>query len=200
MVTKDRIIAVWLQREFDRNWRHIRPIAECRCPNLNRNQIRQIIFNPNYDDVNENFLRFQFFQFRYPLLRPVCNGNWTEITMDEDTFRELRVIAKDTSWINLSNNTGRLSTVAENVSNRNPIENLTTETRNIIETINTISTGEIDTRFFLIKSNDSEIVTILEGNKNAVALYINCFLTENREYEPITVFMGNLDEKSFWQW
>jgi hypothetical protein len=200
MVSKDRVIAIWLQREFEGNWNYIRRVAEIRCPNLTRDQIREFIFNPNYDDVHENFLRFQFFEFRYPLLRPVCEGNWAEQILDETTFRELRVIAKDRSWVNLSNNTGRLSIVSENIFHRNPIRNPTPETQSIIHTINSISAGEIDTRLLLIRTNDSEIVTILEGNKSAVALYITCFLTEELEYEPLNVYMGNLESKSFWQW
>ena len=199
-VSKDELIAVWLQREFEGNWnRYIREIAAVICPSLTKDQCLRIVSNPNYQNVEENYLRFRFAEFRYPLLQPICVGNWYEENLSLDDFKSLRVIARDPSWIVLSNNTGELSVVAECIFNSS-IRNPTPDTHNIIDAVNIIRENGIDKRLFLIQSDDSRHVTILEGNKSAVALYIKHFLDRESEYEPFKVFKGHLNYKSFWQW
>jgi hypothetical protein len=132
-------------------------------------------------------------------LRPIIVGDWVEQEIGEADFRELRIIPNQEAWMLLSDNTGKLSNVAENIYNYK-IQNSSLEMQNIKRTIDSILKTSIDKRLFLIRRPGSNIETILEGNKNAVALYINNFLSKRSTFQPFKVFRGFVDPKDFWQW
>lgn len=203
-VSADEVIGVWLRREFERNWQFIQEVARYRVPSLTKVQIKdQMVDNPNYQNILHNWLRFLFlFQFRVPLLRPLCIANWFEEILNEDEFRELCVIAQDPSWVFLSKSTGRLSAVSETVLTetglaRHPNRYI----RGLVREISDIEkSGCFDRNLILLRSKDSEFTTILEGNKTAVALYIKHYLKKEFSYEPFRVLVGYMDTRSHWQW
>lgn len=155
-VTKDEIIAIWLQREFERNWRYIEPTARNRIPQLTQEQIKsQTVDNPDYTNTTHNLLRFLFLSsFRSPLLRPVCNGNWVEKKLGESEFKELRVINRDPGWMYLSKPDGRLSMVAERVVTITSTLDLDQGLIGTLNAIADIKRSEIKEKLFLIGSED----------------------------------------------
>jgi hypothetical protein len=197
-VSIDELIAVWLMRERETTLAFARQYGLLRTLGLSEQNTLAMINEPNYSNAIENRIRWLLFQFRYPLLHPLCAGAWHEETMLEERFKNLMVI-RDKNWIILSNETGRLATVATNVHKAN-YQSSNIEINGMMQTIKEILTSKIDTRLFIMKSEESELMTILEGNKNAVALYIRNFLERKGLFEPFKFFMGYLVSKSFWQW
>jgi hypothetical protein len=191
-VSLDELIAVWLMREEKT------AVAFASQYGLSEENTMRIINEPNYSDAKENRIRWMLFQFRYPLLHPLCAGVWYEETMDEEKFQNLMVI-RDKNWITLSHGTGKLALVATNVSKAN-YQSKDIEINGMMQTIKEILGSKIDTRLFIIKSKESESMTILEGNKNAVALYIRDLIKNKGMFQPFKFFMGYLGSKSFWQW
>jgi hypothetical protein len=196
-VSIDELIAVWLMRERKGALTFARQYGLLPSLGLSEQSTLAMIDEPNYS-ANENHTRWLLFQFRYPLLHPLCAGVWHEETMSEEKFKNLGVI-RDKNWIILSNKTGRLDAVATNVHKAN-YQSSDKEINGIMRTIKGILGSKIDTRLFIIKSGESELMTILEGNKNAVALYIRNFIERKETFEPFKFFMGYLGSKCFWEW
>jgi ATP-dependent Lon protease len=193
----DELVAVWLLREYLRNWKYIEKTAEFL--GLSQKDASTIINKPNFSKPLENHFRWLFLQFRYPLLRPFCDGAWYEETMSESQFKNLMVIASDPTWRYLSNVTGKLATVATNVFKAD-YKSEKKEINEMMQAIKEILNSNIDTQLFVIKSEKSELMTILEGNKSAVALYIRHFIENKGAFQPFKFFMGYLRSKSVWQW
>ena len=118
--------------------------------------------------------------------------------MSEEKFKNLMVI-RDKNWIFLSNGTGRLAAVAKNMFEAKYQSN-DNEINRMMQTVKGILSSRIDTRLFIFKSQESELKTILEGNKNAVALYISNFIERKGTFNPFKFFMGYLGRKCTWQW
>ena len=197
-VSIDELIAVWLMREKETILTLAKQYGLLVRLRISEQNILTIVNEPNYSSVYENRIREMLLQFyRSPLLPLLRDGVWYEETMSEDEFQNLMVI-HDKNWITLSDNTGSLATVATNVSKAH-YQSKEPEINGMMRTIKNILGSKIDTRLFIIKSKQSESMTILEGNKNAVAIYIRHFI-EKEIFQPFKFFMGYLGSKSFWEW
>jgi hypothetical protein len=198
-VSIDELIAVWLLREKEGALAFARQFGLLRRFGLSEQSALAMINEPNYSNARENHIHWSLLQFRYPLLHPLCAGIWREETMLENRFKNLMAINQDRAWIILSDKTGKLSTVATNAYKADYHSN-DKEINGMKRTIKRILSSKIDTTFFIMKIEESELMTILEGNKNAVALYIRDFVERKGTFEPFKFFMGHLASKSFWQW
>lgn len=202
-VSTDEVIGVWLKREFDiPQWgEYIKQNAQKYVSHLTKAEIKEkLIDNQNYECEEDNKLRFHLLSYRCPLLVYVQKATWVKKTLSENEFKNLKVI-KSSGWSPLSNYTGKISIAAEKIHS---LEDFPPELeklkKRIHATLEIEKSGNIDTNLILLQSNNSSELTILEGNKNAVALYIKCCIKKELLYEPFKVYLGHLNNKSIWQW
>jgi hypothetical protein len=202
-VTIHEVIGVWLKREFGvPQWdEYIKPIAKKYVPHLTKAEIKEtLIDNQNYESEDANKLRFHLLTYRRPLLMDIHKARWVKKTLSENEFKNLQVI-KSSGWSPLSNYTGKISIVAETI---HCTEGLPTELEKLKERIHATleieQSGNINTNLILLQSDNSTGLTIIEGNKNAVALYIKLYLKNEGSYQQFNVYLGYLKQKCRWQW
>ena len=180
---------------------YIKPIAKQYVPHLTKAEIKEtLIDNQNYECEEANKLRYYLLSYRSPLLMEIHKATWVKKTLPENEFKNLKV-AKSSGWSPLSNYTGRISIVAEQI---HCSEGLPPELEKLKERIHAIleieQSGNINTNLILLQSDNSTGITILESNKNAVALYIQLYLKNEDSYQPFNVYHGYLKQKCRWQW
>jgi hypothetical protein len=214
-VSIDKIIGVWLKREYrPENWDNFRT----RLPNdITQEEMNQMIEEPNYNNQRENIIRFFALDCsRGSLFYDTLNAKWTETTITERDFKKLMVI-RDLGWNTISKHSGLLSNVATFLHGNSDLVISRLRSRsisrpdqratfdNLVNTVRTIRSMEqtpltqLDKTLFLLKSYDSFHTTILEGNKTAVSLFIKYFILKETEYESPQIFLGQLKTKSRWQ-
>jgi hypothetical protein len=145
----------------------------------------RLIFKPDFTDVEDNRLRRELlWPSRGKLLAPTQGVTWLEKKLEEDEFNSLRVI-RSSEWVSLSNFCGSLEIVAERAYEERTTYMLNEEyyERQKIEAINKMAdSGALDLSLILLRLQDSQLTTILEGNHTAAAFYIKCYLKKETVY------------------
>ena len=208
----EELIAVWLKREFSGANERYTPLLSTYLPDTTIEDLEFLVDSPNLNNQKENYLRhFLLWSYRYPLLLPCWNANWSKRLISIDEFKELYVL-KASGWQQISINEtmrmeGRLLDVANNVYQRraNPIPDSSDHHvpyENMISTLpgweRSHSLEDLNTQLVLLETDENK--TILEGNKTATSLFIKWFINSETRYSPIEVFIGNLENKCMWQW